>query len=191
MGYSNKLVLVDNTKVSSIFPFGLVQTEEAKFSIPLDTGQSITFARIYAQISVPQHLAGAIATVIFNGNTLGNINLPSSPFGGDMQLLNGVGGHDVTAFMDPKGNNDLIIKCDALSADLDFTIYADIFYELNTQQAPSQQPGTSNPSQPGQNPNGPFQLPTWQQIKPYAVVGGVGLAAVIVLPKILDAVFEK
>lgn len=191
MGYSNKIVLIDHTKVTSVFPFGLVQDAEAKFSIPLDSGQQITYARIYAEISVPQHLAGAVATVIFNGNTLGNINLPSSPFGGDTQLLNGVGGHDVTAFMDPKGNNDLVIKCDALSADLDFTVYSDIFYELNTQQAPSQAPGNSNPSQPGQNPNQPFNLPSWEQIKPYLVVAGVGLAAITVAPPLIRSIVEK
>lgn len=194
MGYSNKIVLMDNVVVSAIFPFGLVQTAQAKVSTPLDQGQKVTFARIFCQIAVPQHLAGAVATVYFNGNDLGNINLPSSIFGGDTQYLAGSGNVDVTNFLDPNGNNALVVKCDGLSADLDFTIYADFFYELNTVQAPTKSPSLTAPPSPGQGPpssNPPFSLPTWDQVKPYAIVAGVIVGGLIIGPPIISAIVRR
>ena len=199
-GYTNDLVLLNSVQLQAIFPLGLVQTATAKPVIPLDAGQSITYARIFCQISVPLHLAGAVATVTFNGNNLGNINLPTDLGGNDTEYLGGsTAGIEVTDFMDPKGNNVLVVSCDALSADLTFTVYADIYYELNTSQAPSTDPTLTTPSNNNNsNSASPLNLwqwlglpkaPTWTEVEPYVAVGALVVGGLIIGPPIIRAIF--
>lgn len=170
MVYSNKVILDENITVQSITPFGLVQLVDSKFNIPLGSNEKITYGRIYVKVTVPPHLSEGVVTILFNNNLIGNLDFGGFDFSGtskDIQI-------DVTDKINP-ASNELIVKLDSLSDNLQWTVYADIYYELNG-PVPTTQPTVGNPPSSSQSSNTPLSS-GWEKAKPY-IIGGMVLAGI-------------
>lgn len=178
--------------ITTAFPLQTTNKEIKQFSIDLAQGQSISQAILIVSITLPNTGGFGLlglepsATVYLNGNIITRFVWGNGE--PDTQTL-----QQAVTNLKANSDNSLEIDVDGAFLNAGFKVSADVVYELNTPQGPTNNPGSTIQNQ---NPNPPLipglpSLPSWQQIKPYAIVGGVILGAIIILPPLFSAIVPR
>lgn len=179
MTYNGSKQLIPYTSYQSIFPFGTVQTAEAKFNLTLASGDTVQSATISIVVEIDgPRLNEVVSTILFNGNTHGNLDFPGFQTGNVSKNLT----IDIKDQL-KSTDNDLVIKLDSLYTDATWHVSAIMNYVTNSKPVDDT---VHNPDGSGGGGNSFLQWfdflknpfgSTTNTIKTVGLVAGVGLVA--------------
>ena len=168
MGFQDTVILFNNFNE----PLGIQNNTpalKAQVNFDLKNNQEFQFARIFVQVCFPGSLFGSSFRMEFNGKTLGSQQF--APIEGGCKAL------DVPVTDLIKGRNELTVHLDARLQAMEAIIFADLFYELNTIEGPTDV-DVMDPKKENQ---------TRDLIITAAVIGGGVGVTLLVLNRVLNA----
>lgn len=168
--YSSKDVIFQNLNVTTNAFTNNTPKITQQYEIKLVQGQNITYARVFATCDVSGHALGVAARLLLNGVLLQIFNF--DPFNTTQQTFQ----LDITNELLANNLNSFEFDFDGSLQDVTFTVYADVFFSLNTTTGPSSQGNKGNPST--------SIIAALQQIEVPLIIGGVVLGGIYVVSKI-------
>jgi hypothetical protein len=171
MSYSQKDVLFENLTVTTNPITNNTPKITQNYKITLAQGQNITYARIYASVKTTSiNLLGSAVRLYLNGSLLQIFNIDA--FDQTEKTFQ----QDITNELLANSVNSFEFDFDGSLEVVDFVVYADVYFSLNTSTPPVSHGNQGPPATP--------IIATLKSIETPLLVGGGIIAGLYVISKI-------